>query len=85
MGIEGVDMLHRQMESEENGYLQSIKKHAMVVFLEFEGKEAADSGIQEYRNPEGSIRVIKSFTKVVEDSFKSFKSIRFGKESNPRM
>ena len=56
-----------------------------LCFLEFEGKEAADSGVQEYRNAEGSIRVIKSFTKVVEDSFKSFKSIRFGKESNPRM
>ena len=30
LGIEGVDILHRQMESEENGYLQRIKRHAFV-------------------------------------------------------
>ncbi len=30
LGIEGVDILHRQMESEENGYLQRIKKHAFL-------------------------------------------------------
>lgn len=30
LGIEGVDILHRQMESEENGYLQRIKKHAFI-------------------------------------------------------
>lgn len=28
LGIEGVDILHRQMESEENGYLQNLKRHA---------------------------------------------------------
>lgn len=30
LGIEGVDILHRQMESEENGYLQRLKKHAFI-------------------------------------------------------
>jgi L-ribulose-5-phosphate 3-epimerase len=30
LGIEGVDILHRQMESEENGYLQRIKRHAFL-------------------------------------------------------
>ncbi len=30
LGIEGVDILHRQMESEENGYLQRIKRHAFI-------------------------------------------------------
>jgi len=30
LGIEGVDILHRQMESEENGYLQGIKRHAFI-------------------------------------------------------
>ncbi len=30
LGIEGVDILQRQMESEENGYLQRIKRHAFL-------------------------------------------------------
>ncbi len=30
LGIEGVDILHRQMESEENGYMQQIKRHAFL-------------------------------------------------------
>jgi sugar phosphate isomerase/epimerase len=29
-GIEGVDVLHRQMDSEDNAYLQSIKRHAFL-------------------------------------------------------
>ncbi len=28
LGVEGVDILHRQMDSEENSYLQQIKRHA---------------------------------------------------------
>ena len=30
LGLEGIDVLHRQMESEDNAYLQTLKKHAFV-------------------------------------------------------
>ena len=30
LGVEGVDILHRQMTGEDNGYLQKLKKHAFV-------------------------------------------------------
>jgi sugar phosphate isomerase/epimerase len=30
IGLDGVDILHRQMESEDNSYLQKIKKHAFL-------------------------------------------------------
>jgi L-ribulose-5-phosphate 3-epimerase len=30
LGVEGVDILHRQMQSEDNAYLQKLKKHAFV-------------------------------------------------------
>ena len=30
LGLEGIDVLHRQMESEENAYLQKLKKHAFL-------------------------------------------------------
>ncbi len=30
LGVEGIDILHRQMESEENAYIQNIKRHAFV-------------------------------------------------------
>lgn len=30
LGVEGVDILHRQMTSEDNAYLQKLKKHAFV-------------------------------------------------------
>jgi sugar phosphate isomerase/epimerase len=30
MGLDGIDVLHRQMESEDNAYLQNIKKHAFL-------------------------------------------------------
>lgn len=30
LGVEGVDILHRQMPSEDNAYLQKLKKHAFV-------------------------------------------------------
>ncbi len=30
LGVEGVDILHRQMKGEDNAYLQGLKKHAFV-------------------------------------------------------
>jgi L-ribulose-5-phosphate 3-epimerase len=30
LGVEGVDILHRQMESEDNAYLQNLKKRAFI-------------------------------------------------------
>jgi len=30
LGVEGVDILHRQMDSEDNGYLQKLKRHAFT-------------------------------------------------------
>ncbi len=30
LGIEGVDILHRQMDNEDNAYLQQLKRHAFV-------------------------------------------------------
>jgi len=30
LGLEGIDILHRQMESEDNAYIQKIKRHAFV-------------------------------------------------------
>ena len=30
LGLEGIDVLHRQMEGEENAYLQKLKRHAFV-------------------------------------------------------
>ncbi|WP_373511828.1 sugar phosphate isomerase/epimerase family protein [Persicitalea sp.] len=30
LGLEGIDVLHRQMESEDNAYLQKLKRHAFV-------------------------------------------------------
>ena len=30
LGVEGVDILHRQMESEDNAYMQRLKRHAFV-------------------------------------------------------
>lgn len=30
LGVEGVDILHRQMQGEDNAYLQRLKKHAFV-------------------------------------------------------
>ena len=30
LGVEGVDNLHRQMDSEDNGYLQKLKRHAFT-------------------------------------------------------
>ena len=30
LGVEGIDVLHRQMEGEDNAYLQKLKRHAFV-------------------------------------------------------
>ena len=30
LGLDGIDILHRQMESEENSYLQKMKRHAFL-------------------------------------------------------
>ena len=30
LGLDGIDVLHRQMEGEDNAYLQKIKKHAFL-------------------------------------------------------
>ena len=30
LGLEGIDILHRQMKSEDNAYMQNIKKHAFL-------------------------------------------------------
>jgi sugar phosphate isomerase/epimerase len=35
LGVEGIDILHRQMEGEDNGYLQKLKKHAFVNGIAF--------------------------------------------------
>lgn len=34
LGLSGVEILHRQMESEENGYLQKLKRHAFRLGLD---------------------------------------------------
>jgi sugar phosphate isomerase/epimerase len=34
LGLCGVEILHRQMESEENGYLQKLKRHALHLGLD---------------------------------------------------
>lgn len=35
LGVEGIDILHRQMESEDNAYLQGLKRHAFVNGIAF--------------------------------------------------
>ena len=35
IGVEGIDILHRQMESEDNAYLQKLKKQAFVNGIAF--------------------------------------------------
>lgn len=35
IGVEGIDILHRQMESEDNAYLQKLKKHAFLNGISF--------------------------------------------------
>jgi len=35
MGVAGIDILHRQMEGEDNSYLQKLKKHAFLNGIAF--------------------------------------------------
>lgn len=35
LGVEGIDILHRQMESEDNKYIQEIKRHAFLNGIAF--------------------------------------------------
>lgn len=35
IGVEGIDILHRQMEGEDNAYLQKLKRHAFVNGIAF--------------------------------------------------
>src|SRR5688572_14401109 len=35
MGVEGIDILHRQMEGEDNAYIQKLKRHAFVNGITF--------------------------------------------------
>jgi len=35
LGVEGIDILHRQMESEDNAYIQKLKKHAFLNGVAF--------------------------------------------------
>ncbi len=35
LGVEGIDILHRQMEGEDNGYLQKLKRHAFLNGISF--------------------------------------------------
>ena len=35
IGVEGIDILHRQMESDDNAYIQKLKKHAFLNGIAF--------------------------------------------------
>ena len=35
LGVEGIDILHRQMESEDNDYIQALKRHAFLNGIAF--------------------------------------------------
>jgi sugar phosphate isomerase/epimerase len=35
IGVEGIDILHRQMEGEDNAYVQKLKRHAFVNGITF--------------------------------------------------
>lgn len=35
IGVEGIDILHRQMEGEDNAYIQKLKRHAFVNGIAF--------------------------------------------------
>lgn len=52
MGFDGVELLHRQMENEENGYLQRLKKRAFVNGLDLCGF----STHQGFLSPDADVR-----------------------------
>ncbi len=52
MGFDGVEILHRQMESEDNGYLQRLKRRAFVNGLDLCGF----STHQGFLSPDATVR-----------------------------
>src|SRR5690242_1261122 len=52
MGFDGVELLHRQMQSEEKGYLQKLKRRAFVNGLDLCGF----STHQGFLSPDESVR-----------------------------
>tara|TARA_B100000609_G_scaffold138247_1_gene110811 strand:+ start:1702 stop:2661 length:960 start_codon:yes stop_codon:yes gene_type:complete len=68
LGVEGVDILHRQMDAEDNGYLQKLKRHAF--------KNGVDliclSIHQDFVDPDPEVRQrnIKHTEKCIELAYK---------------
>ena len=64
MGFDGVEILHMQMESEEPGYLQQLKRHAFVNglslsgFSTHQGFVSPDADVRK-KNVEHTIRTIE--------------------------
>ncbi len=52
MGFDGVEILHQQMESEENGYLQNLKQRAFRLGLDLIGF----STHQTFVSPDAEVR-----------------------------
>ena len=52
LGVEGVDILHRQMDSEETGYLQKLKRHAFINGIDL----IALSIHQDFVDPDPAVR-----------------------------
>ena len=52
LGVEGVDILHRQMDSEEKSYLQQLKRHAFVNGIDL----IALSIHQNFVSPDAAVR-----------------------------
>jgi L-ribulose-5-phosphate 3-epimerase len=52
LGVEGVDILHRQMDSEDIGYLQKLKRHAFINGIDL----IALSIHQDFVDPDPKVR-----------------------------
>ena len=52
LGVEGVDILHRQMESEDTAYLQKLKRHAFINGIDL----IALSIHQDFVDPDPEVR-----------------------------
>ncbi|MBT5927944.1 MAG: sugar phosphate isomerase/epimerase [Verrucomicrobia bacterium] len=52
LGVEGVDILHRQMDSEDTGYLQKLKRHAFINGIDL----IALSIHQDFVDPDPQVR-----------------------------
>ena len=64
LGVEGVDLLHRQMESEEPGYLRKLKRHALsrgvaLVCLSIHQDFVDPSAEERKKNVQHTIRCIE--------------------------